>query len=278
MKKFAMQFKAMWSCAFLFLMLPALSFAGGNNCAGATAVIPDGRSLELDYVAPSSFAWYQFNATANHSYSVEVRDDLDPDNADFTPTGGGNVLFYAPPVTCSTPTSNTNYTDTHLIEPAAGPHATRFSFIPTTTGAYYISVQNGSSSVGHYVTMTVSETTIYSPTWNTNSNFTTQWILQNTTSQTISLTVTLTATTVSPPEIYTNGPLTLGPSSSSTSNQILSTSGGFSPPLPTAGRVGYVMITHNGPPGAIQAYANEYNFGYPSPVLFQIPIGPMRGK
>ncbi len=157
MKNVLVRVKAVLLCAFLLFVLPVLSFAGGSTCSTATAVIPDGRSLELDYVAPSSTVWYQFNATANRSYSVEVRDDLDADNADFTLANNGNILFYAPPSTCASPVSNMNYTDTHLTEPAAGPHATRFSFVSAATGAYYVSVQNGSSSIGHYVTVTVAE-------------------------------------------------------------------------------------------------------------------------
>src|SRR6516162_2697915 len=111
MNRAVFQPRTVWMCVFLFLLLPSMSFAGGSTCANATAVIPDGRSLVLDYVSPASTAWYQFNATANRSYSVELRDDLDPDSTDFT------VSFYSAPVSCSAPASSTNYTDTHLTEP-----------------------------------------------------------------------------------------------------------------------------------------------------------------
>ncbi|HTC92396.1 MAG TPA: hypothetical protein VK699_02955 [Terriglobales bacterium] len=250
MRKLAKQFKTVWICAFLFLGVPALSFAGGNACSTATAVIPDGRSLELDYVPPSSAVWYQFTATANHSYSVEVRDDLDPDNADF------NVLFYAAPVSCSSPVTNTSYNDTHLTEPAAGPHATRFSFVATASGAYYVSAQNGSGTIGHYVTVTVAETTLYSNVYNAiasgppfpgGSGFTMFYALSNTTSSNLSYTMTVYDSNGNQIAISGSTPTPLNAHSAS----FLNSSSGF---LAT-NNYGTVILTHNGPPGAIQVEA-----------------------
>jgi hypothetical protein len=271
MKKLGMQFKAGWMCAFLFLGLPAMSFAGGSACSNATAVIPDGRTLELDYVQaappPNNVAWYQFNATANHSYSVEVEDNLDADNGDST------VSFYAAPVNCSSPVASTNYTDTHLTEPAAGPHATRFSFVPTVTGTYYVSVLNN-GSIGHYVTVTVNETTLYLTNWSTYGNLTDYFGFQNTTSQCINYT------------------LTLIPAAGSTQNTSSSGTVGTSCPAPTVeaavntsnsglnltSQAGAAILTHNGPPGAIQAYALAANFATTPFTIVPLSWAPMRGK
>jgi len=268
MKRLTMQSKTIVLCALWFLVLPTISFAGGSTCSTATAVIPDGRSLELDYAAPSSTVWYQFGATANRSYSVEVRDDLDPDNSDFT------VLFYAAPVSCSSPVSNTNYTDTHLMEPVAGPHATRFSFVSSAAGAYYVSVQNTSNAVGHYVTVTVTETTLYSTNWSTYGNLNTTFAFQNTTSQPINYTLTVIATIGGTQTSSKTG--TLGPIS--TPSSYAGTSTAPSDLNLAAQQAGNAIVTHNGPPGSVQGWALLTDYGTTPFTLVPIPFGPMRGK
>jgi hypothetical protein len=271
-----MRFKVMLF-SFLLLMLPARSFAGGASCSTATALIPDGRLLALDYVQPGGTAWYQFSATANRSYSVEVRDDLDPDNADFTPANGGGVLFYAAPVSCTTPVSSTNYTDTHLTEPVAGPHATRFSIVPTVTGAYYLSVQNGSSTIGHYVTVAVTETTLYGELWTTGGGLATQFQFVSTTSQNVSCTLTLTAT-VGGTETK-SVTQTIGPNSTPYPFTFSTGTGAGAGYLGMNTREsGFAVLTHNGPPGAIQADAYWSNWGTTPVTVIPMPFGPMRGK
>ncbi len=272
MRKSAMQFKTIGMCAFLFLVLPMMLFAGGGSCSTATAVIPDGRTLELDYVQPSpqgqpaSVAWYQFNATANRSYSVEVHDDLDPDNGDFA------VSFYAAPVNCSSPVASTNYTDTHLTEPAAGPHATRFSFVPTTSGAYYVSVQNN-GSVGHYVTVAVTETTLYATNWSTYANLTVYFALQNTTSQCISYTLTLIPVGGSTQNTTSTGTVGTACATSVSEVGINTSSSG----LNITSQAGVAILTHNGPPGAIQVSGISANFSTAPFSVVPIPTAP-RGK
>ncbi|HTC92399.1 MAG TPA: hypothetical protein VK699_02970 [Terriglobales bacterium] len=263
-----MRFKAMLLCSFLSLMIPAVSFAGGSTCSTATAVIPDGRSLELDYAPPSSTVWYQFTVTTNHSYSVEVRDDLDPDNADFTPANGGNVLFYAAPVNCSSPVFSANYTDTHLMEPVAGPHATRFSFVPNTTGAYYVSVQNGSNVSGHYATVTVAETTLYTPAYNSVSPFTMYYSLSNTTS--FNLTYVMAVFDTGGNQISTSGATLLNAHNAS----YINSASGF---LAT-NNYGTLILTHNGPPGAIQVEATARWTDSGTVVYRDIPFGPIRQR
>src|SRR5579864_7883363 len=118
MRKSAMQFKTVWICAFLLLGLPAMSFAGGSTCVAATGLVPDGRVLDLDYVQPGGTVWYSFGASSGHSYSVEVRDDLDGN-----PNGDLTFTFYS--ANCATtmtatggpPYSPNQYRDTSAIEP-----------------------------------------------------------------------------------------------------------------------------------------------------------------
>src|SRR5713226_1746473 len=80
----------------VLLMLSAIHLhAGSISCSTATSLVPDGRLLDFDSVQASTSNWYQFTATAGRSYSIEVRDDLDLNNTDFT------VTYYGPNSTCS---------------------------------------------------------------------------------------------------------------------------------------------------------------------------------
>ncbi|HZR29848.1 MAG TPA: hypothetical protein VFA71_13805, partial [Terriglobales bacterium] len=116
------------------------AYAGGTSCATATSLVPDGRLLDFDNVQPqpnppqpNGGNWYQFTATAGRSYSVEVRDDVDPDNPDLT------VTYYGPNSTCanlqtSIPTTVATVTDTHATEPAVTGTTKRVSIVTSATG------------------------------------------------------------------------------------------------------------------------------------------------
>ncbi|HTD25003.1 MAG TPA: hypothetical protein VK738_20295 [Terriglobales bacterium] len=266
----------------ILLVLAAIPvYAGSISCTAATPLVPDGRLLDFDSVQANTANWYQFTATAGRSYSIEVRDDLDPNSTDFT------ITYYGPNGSCPSPPAITSaaatVTDTHGYEPVlpalTSPSTARASIVTTASGGgmYWIKVQNTNTTTSHYVSVSVTETTLYSPAWNTCGGLITQWILSNTTSQPVNFTITLTATSVSPPVTYTTGLLTLGAPSSSTSGQTLSTAAGFTPSVPTGSscQTGYVVLTHSGPPGAISVYADENN--WPTGV-YVVPMGPMRGK
>jgi hypothetical protein len=266
----------------IMMVIAGHAYAGGSSCNTATGLVPDGSVLSFDAIQPASSNWYQFTATAGRSYSVQMRDDVDPDNTDLT------VTYYGPNSTCSSlqpsiPTSIASVTDTHATEPALPASASRSSIVTCAAnfpapcagnggGTYWIKVQNASVTVSHYVNVTVSETTIYSAYWNTFGGFNTQWFLQNTTSQPINCLLSLTAGGVA----YTSSLTTVGAGSWAGFTTAATT---FTPALPVGGTMGFTVITHNGPPGAFQAFSDEYNFGsYASPVQFPISIGPMRGK
>jgi len=256
----------------ILLVLAAIPvYAGSISCSTATSLVPDGRLLDFDSVQANTGNWYQFTAIAGRSYSVEVRDDLDPDNSDLT------VTYYTTG-SCPLPNSYTSFTDTHTYEPVVPASTKRVSIVTSSAGGgtYWIKVQNGSTTTSHYVSVGVTETTIYSPAWTTQGSpaYTTQWILLNTTSQSITYTITLTAT-FNGSQTYSYANATLGP----LTNKILNTSdtSTFSPVV-NLNQGGYSIVIHNGPPGAVQPYEVEYNFGFSSPSLIPIPIGPMRGK
>ncbi|HZR27622.1 MAG TPA: hypothetical protein VFA71_02490 [Terriglobales bacterium] len=277
----------------LIIFAAIQAYAGGTSCATATSLVPDGRILDFDNVQPQpSSNWYQFTATAGRSYSVELRDDVDPDNPDLT------VTYYGPNSTCanlqtSIPTTVATVTDTHATEPAVTGTTKRVSIVTSATGGgtYWIQVQNTNASISHYVSVGVTETTIYASTWTTYGGFATQFILLNTTSQPVKFNLTLTAALYGASGTYTTvdnaatSPLTLGGQPSASSNVLVATNSTcgptqicFSPAVP-ANVAGYVILTHNGPPGAVQAYENENNWSsYPTPMDIPIPIGPMRGK
>src|SRR5713226_2397918 len=112
----------------ILLVLAAIPvYAGSISCSTATSLVPDGRLLDFDSVQASTSNWYQFTAIAGRSYSVEVRDDLDLDNPDFT------VTYYTTG-SCPTPTSYTSFTDTHAYEPVVPVSTKRVSIVTSSTG------------------------------------------------------------------------------------------------------------------------------------------------
>lgn len=165
------------------------AMAGGASCGSATALVPDGRILSLDFVQPSSTAWYSFNAKLARSYSIEVRDDLDPQ-----PGTPPNVTFYTTTGACpgtSLTAATGSYTPTtfrHIsaLDPILVsaehtgntniPLPVRVSLPSAGLQTYYISVSN-TDTAGHYLSVSVSETTLYSSQWSTYANFDVAWDL-----------------------------------------------------------------------------------------------------
>ena len=58
---------------------PISAHAAGSSCATGTRLVADGRVLDFDFIGQSAIGWYQFNAVAGRSYSIEVRDDIEDD-------------------------------------------------------------------------------------------------------------------------------------------------------------------------------------------------------
>jgi len=247
--------------AVALLLLPAMAFA--VTCAAPTVVPADGRVVDFDFVPVSGTNYYQFDATAGKSYSVEVRQDYDDINTDLTVTVGD---IGSP---CPTLTTLANTTLTTASEPALPANATRVSFTAAATGTYKISVANG-ATLGHYISVSVAETTIYNARWSTFSSFVTQWGFKNTTSATVTVKMVVTDTLGSP---------TISPVTSTFT--VPAGSEVFKITLPTDLNIpgqhgGFALVTHNGPPGAIQADA--YFINPNGSVIVPALIGPVRDK
>lgn len=248
-------------CALAVIAFAITSWAGGNLCSNATTVAPDGRVLSLDYVPSGGSAYYKFVANAGHSYSIEVRDDLDPDNADFQ-------LTYYKGSTCSTALSsytgafphtyaNTEYHSTASIDPVITPNGNRISLPNPGTDTYVAWVKNNGST-GHYVSITVAETTMFNAAWQASSNYFTYYAFFNTTTANIHVTLNFYSNAngalVAPSPIL----ITFPPGGTSENTAT-------SPMNLTSGTYGVAYLTHDGPPGAISITAATDNFSFNPP-------------
>ncbi len=138
---------------------------------------------------------------------------------------------FGPNSSCSSlqqpiPATLATVTDTHASEPAVPGTTKRVSIVTSATGGgmYWIQVQNTSTTVSHYVSVGVTETTIYSATWTTYGGYITQFVLQNTTSQSIAYTLTLTGLSNPQGPVTYSISNTLGPLPGISSNAIIGTS------------------------------------------------------
>jgi hypothetical protein len=285
MTKFAKRLKAMWLCAFLFLGLPAVSFAGGSTCAAATALVPDGRVLTLDYVqagAPGQPAtvWYSFLASSGHSYSVEVRDDLDGN-----PNGDLAFTFYS--ASCATQMSGaagpsytpSQYRDTSAIEPAVVPNTgLRVSIPNPNNDTIAIKVANSSLSSGHYVSVSVTETTLYDPSVITNGNMNNFYSIQNTTSATINGTFTFRETWTG--ALIAPSPITISLIANTAAAVNTATPApGTNPPgylALTRGKYGSAAFANDGPPGALAVNAAIADFTMTPAYVQATRLAPVR--
>jgi hypothetical protein len=114
--------------------------------------------------------------------------------------------------------------------------------------------------------VSVAETTMFSPAWTTNGTFDTYWSFQNTTNAAITGQLTL---------FDLNG------------NQVQSLAIG---PIPVKGifgtntvslgvvrnKVGNVRFSHDGPPGAVEIKANQANFATSPPFIELVPFAAVR--
>ena len=241
------------------LLVPAMAFAGAT-CAAPTIVPSDGRVVDFDFVANGTSNFYQFNATANHSYSVEVRQDYDGINTDLSAAGGGGVSVFSDAGTCGTAAAG--LTDTTAAEPALPANSFRSSFTPTTTGSYAIKVTNGGAT-GRYISVSVAETTMYASAFSTISGFAAFYSFVNTTSQAI----TGSITAFSPAGVAFGAPV---PINLAVGGNVSTNTGALGVP---AGKTGYAVFTHNGPPAGVNAVCIVANFttNFVEPINF-IPI------
>lgn len=238
------------------LLVPALAFAG-SACNFATVVPSDGRVVDFDFVAPSpGINYYQFNVSAGRSYSVEVRQDYDDINTDITVSAFTDNA-------CGTPLNPALIVDTKNADPALPANATRFSFTTPSSPAtqtIYLKVANGNTT-GRYVSVSISETTWYTPRWTTTQGFITVFGVENTTSQIGH--VVMTATIDSPAPGTVTFPVTLQPNTRS----LFALGPNLSMNV-AAGSGGFLLLTSDLPPGGILADSLYTNGGMIVPAVF----------
>ena len=257
-------------------LLPVMANAAGSACNGQeTQLVADGRLLDFDFIPQSGTlsnpGFYRVDLQAGRSYVIEVRQDFDALNTDFSANGGSIQVFGPNNSTCTgpmavvQPTANTlaagSLQDTGAAEPYVPQNATRYSLITTANGGgtYRLVLTNSNATTGRYVSVRVAETTYFSPAYTQNGNYITFYSFFNTTSQPITGTLTLTPGGAGSP-VSTTLAIPAG-KNASTNTQALQ--------APTGG--GTATFAHNGPPGALLITTTVANFSnnYVQPIDFK---------
>jgi len=260
--------KAKFVCLLgVLLLVSSVAFAG-SQCqpgtptatAGPTIVPADGRIVDFDFVTQSGgINYYETTLTANHSYSIEVREDYD--DVSGTPV---TVALYPNNACSGSPlaagSATTGYRDTSAIDPALPLNSFRGSVIPAASGVYSIKVTNP-DAIGHYISVSVQETTLYSAFFSRNDPGETYYTFTNTTTASITGVITLTTGGSSPVAYPQNVTI---PASGSV--------GTVTSAFPAAlnGQGGNARFAHDGPGGSVQLRAIVANFstGYLEPIAF----------
>jgi hypothetical protein len=243
--------------AIFALALP--SAAQAQVCSTFVASIPDGRiSGPWPISSGGNGLSWDFGVTSGRSYSVEVLEHSGSVGATMI-VGNGFC-----------PASNiAGLRDTTTIDPSSGTTGTccflRRSFTATASGFLEVTVTTpGSTSVN----LSATETTMFSPVWSTNGTFDTFYSFQNTTNASCAIALSLfnTAGTL----IDTFSTTVVAAATASTNTQALAT---------TRNLTGTAKLTHDCPPGGIQAEAAVANFTIsPTPYFQPVKFGPVRSS
>ena len=218
-------------------------------CFGEQVIVPDGRLTE-NTIAAGATAWFgaQLEVGGGTSYSLELKSLIGNEPP-------GTLTVFAGADGC-TGTSTLDVRDTTGIGPESGSSSRRVSFFSTNTlGSFFRArLVNGS---GNVIPLSVSwsETTMYSPAWSTNGRFDTYYSFMNTTDATLSGRLLLMSVSI---DLVIPAAQTLSVNTAS---------------LGVArNQTGSARFTHDGPPGAILAEAAVANFtlnpAYVQPVKF----------
>ena len=259
---------------FLLLFSPALLLAQGNNLF---VVVPDGRT-ETDSILPNMGTTYVFSTMQGHSYSVEQTRGL------MSPT----IQMWIGP-TCPGPFGMT-LVDTSQMDPAvtlnigSGQQRQRLAFVcpgpiypnpNSPPGQASATIFNFGGSPYNF-SLSVVDTTLFSPKWKAGPNSDTFWTFINTSSAPVNIWINAVDTfgySQYLPNIGPN-PITIAPGAtySTDTTQIPP----FLRTLPNGTPLsGSVLVGQNGPPGAILASAViETNFGGPAPSTETVKFEP----
>jgi hypothetical protein len=218
-------------------------------------LVPDGRPME-GTIPQGDTLWLAIPTTIGNSYSVEVKSRTGAGVA----AGVGLTIFKGDDV-CSTSSSLVTRDTAHL-SPGQGSNGVRLSFTANGTDpAYKARVVNGiGDDLGYSIS--VSDTTMFSPAWTTNGTFDTFWSFQNTTNAAITglltlfdlngnLVQTLAVGPIPPKAIFGTNTVALGV---------------------VRNKVGAARFTHDGPPGAVVIKANQANFATSPPFIELVPF------
>jgi len=245
----------------------AVGFANAQ-CAKYYNVVPDGRISSSYYsVAASSANANFFSLTAGRSYSVEVSMPFDAYSIQPLQVFVNEI----PGGTCILSNSGVTVNNATAVDPNPGTgssNVTRLTFTALiSTDFGYVVVNNTDASNTHYYNVTVSETTMFSPSWSTFTPFLTQWGLQNTTGSTINAVLTVTDT-------FGGGPYKKTVAIAPSATVFVRTGDSFvGGPIP-ANHGGGAILTHDGPPGAI--VANCYILNTSGTVIFPVEFRGVR--
>jgi hypothetical protein len=199
----------------------------------------------------SAVFWFE----AGRSYSVQV---TEPDYA-----GDLTTFFSAAHDACPT-VDAAGWQHTEAIAPVIDTAtAQRASFTATLSDFYVARI--GVTSGTHTVTVSASETTLFSPAWSTNGTYNTYYSFFNTTKSTIDVTLTLTKTDGS--AAGTTTVAVPAGKTAATNTVALAT---------PRSATGTAVATHDGPPGAILVEADIANFTLSPPYIQPVKFAATR--
>lgn len=225
----------------------------------------DGRVLGPYFLASSGYdatlTWY---VEAGRSYVVEAMTWQGPNSGGaLTPAVNINSMW------CPTTDISTGVviTDSTAESPRIWGGGIRKTVVSTTFSGYLEMRVHNYDSNGSWVGVSVTDTTMFSPTWSSFANFLTQWGFMNTSSTSVNATLTVTDSMTG--GVYTkNFILQPGKAYFVTTNSTFN--GG---PIPI-NHNGGAMLVHDGPPGAVSA--NAYVIKSDSSVVIPVEFKPAR--
>ncbi len=214
--------------AFAFLLQPARTFA--QTCENYVPAIADGRIVGPVTAGAGNVAALYFFVAPGRSYTVEIAST--GSSSPSAVTGGYGV---------DCPTTSGGWPSNIATMPRSDGRVIRLA-IEATSNTYIVTrIPTGT------VTYSVTETTLYNPSWSTTGGFFTQWGLQNTTNTTVTGTLTVQEA------FGGSATYTRDVSLPANSGVFVTTQDTFvGGPIP-AGRGGSARFSHNGPAGAVNA-------------------------
>lgn len=255
-----------WACAAaLFAVVftvPRVAYAQVCDFVGSPA---DGRILGPYFLSNTSdditLTW---QVEPGRSYVVEAMTEQGPSGGGaLSPSININSSF------CPTTdiSSGVTITDSTSESPAIVTGGVRRSIVATSFSGFLEMRLHNNNGSGSNVLFSVTETTMFSPSWSTFTPFLTQWGFQNTTNSVVNATLTLN-------DSISGGPYTRSFSIQPGKALFMTTNSTFTGgPIPL-NHNGGAILTHDGPPGAV--LANSYVLKSDGSVALPVEFKPTR--